>query len=68
MLLAEEENFLAEMERMEETIGERQLKMKTRANELKQIRERERLSLVEAKLDQKFRFVLISRNSRELVG
>ena len=68
MLLAEEENFLAEMERMEETIGERQLKMKTRANELKQIRERERLSLVEAKLDQKFRFALTSRNSRELVG
>ena len=68
MLLAEEENFLAEMERMEETIGERQLKMKTRANELKQIRERERLSLVEAKLDQKFRFVLSTKNSRELVG
>ena len=68
MLLAEEENFLAEMERMEETIGERQLKMKTRANELKQIRERERLSLVEAKLDQKFRFALTSRNSRERVG
>ena len=68
MLLAEEENFLAEMERMEETIGERQLKMKTRANELKQIRERERLSLVEAKLDQKFRFVLSTKNSRELGG
>ena len=65
MLLEEEENFLAEMERMEETIGERQLKMKTRANELKQIRERERLSLVEAKLDRKFRFVLSTKNSRK---
>lgn len=65
MLLEEEENFLAEMERMEETIDERQLKMKTRANELKQIRERERLSLVEAKLDRKFRFVLSTKNSRK---
>ena len=65
MLLEEEENFLAQMERMEETIGERQLKMKTRANELKQIRERERLSLVEAKLDRKFRFVLSTKNSRK---
>ena len=65
MLLDEEENFLAEMERMEETIDERQLKMKTRANELKQIRERERLSLVEAKLDRKFRFVLSTKNSRK---
>ena len=65
MLLEEEENFLAEMERMEETIDERQLKMKTRANELKQIRERERLSLAEAKLDQKFRFVLSAKNSRK---
>ena len=65
MLLEEEENFLAEMERMEETIDERQLKMKTRANELKQIRERERLSLVEAKLDRKFRFVLSTENSRK---
>ena len=65
MLLEEEENFLAEMERMEETIDERQLKMKTRANELKQIRERERLSLVEAKLDRKFRFVWSTKNSRK---
>ena len=65
MLLEEEENFLAEMERMEETIDERQLKMKTRANELKQTRERERLSLVEAKLDRKFRFVLSTKNSRK---
>lgn len=65
MLLEEEENFLAEMERMEETIDERQLKMKTRANELKQIRERERPSLVEAKLDRKFRFVLSTKNSRK---
>lgn len=65
MLLEEEENFLAEMERMEETIDERQLKMKIRANELKQIRERERLSLAEAKLDQKFRFVLSTKNSRK---
>merc|ERR1712080_661253 len=43
------------MESMEETIGDRQEKMKERARYLKEKRETERVAYVEEKLDEKFR-------------
>ena len=56
--MAEEEQYIREMEAKEETIEERQEKMKMRAKQLKDKRERERLDFVKDKLDQKFRLVL----------
>merc|ERR1711890_46089 len=55
MLLVEEGNYIQEMESMEETIGDRQEKMKERARYLKEKRETERVAYVEEKLDEKFR-------------
>jgi len=54
-LLGEEEEFIREMEAMEETIEDRQHKMVQRAKFLKDKREVERLAYVEDKLDEKFR-------------
>jgi len=55
MLLREEEQYIQEMEALEETVEERQNKMKERAKYLKEKRETERKNLVAEKLDQKFR-------------
>ena len=55
-LLAEEEQYIEEMAAMEETIEGRQQKMKMRAQYLKDKRESERLTYVEDKMDQKFRY------------
>ena len=51
------------MEESEETVIERQAKMRERAKFLKDKRESERLSVVQEKYDQQFRLVFISRIS-----
>jgi len=55
MLLAEEEQYMQEMEAREETIEDRQQQMKERAKFLKEKREAERLAYVEEKLDERFK-------------
>jgi len=55
ILRAEEEQYLVEMEDKQETMLERQAKMRTRAKFLKEKREKERLEFVEEKLDQRWR-------------
>jgi len=55
MLLAEEQQYIEEMEAKEETTLERQAKMRERAKFLKEKREQERLKLVQEKLDQRWR-------------
>ena len=55
ILRAEEEQYLVEMEDKQETMLERQAKMRTRAKLLKEKREKERLEFVEEKLDQRWR-------------
>lgn len=58
MLLGEEQQYMQEMESMEETIEDRQQKMRERAAFLKGKRETERLAFVEEKLDEKFRYII----------
>jgi CO dehydrogenase/acetyl-CoA synthase beta subunit len=55
MLLQEEQGYIEEMESMEETTLERQAKMRERAKQLKEKRERERQEFVTEKLDQRWR-------------
>ena len=55
MLLKEEQGYIEEMESMEETTLERQAKMRERAKQLKEKRERERQEFVAEKLDQRWR-------------
>ena len=56
MLLEEERRYIEEMENMQETTLERQAKMRERAKQLKEKRERERQELVDQKLDQRWRY------------
>lgn len=56
MLRAEEQRYLREMEAGEETVLERQAKMRERAKFLKDKREEERLNFVQEKYDQQFRY------------
>ncbi|XP_074650334.1 cilia- and flagella-associated protein 53-like [Tubulanus polymorphus] len=55
MLAAEEQQYVEEMEAKEETVLERQARMRDRAKQLKDKRETERLKYVEDKCDQLFR-------------
>lgn len=55
LLRKEDAEYTAEMEAAEETVLERQAKMRERAKFLKEKREAERLQFVQDKLDQKFR-------------
>lgn len=55
MLAKEEADYLVAMEAQEETLLERQAKMRERAKLLKDRREAERLSIVQEKYDQQFR-------------
>jgi len=55
LLLAEEQQYIDEMEAKEETVIERQAKMRERAKFLKEKREQERLALVQEKLEQRWR-------------
>jgi len=55
LLVSEEEDYVREMEAMEETIEDRQHKMRARATFLKEKREAERRAYVDQKLDEKFR-------------
>ena len=57
MLQQEEEQYLAEMASKEETVIERQAKLRQRAKDLKEKREQERLAFVQEKLEQQFRWV-----------
>ena len=56
LLQSEEESYLAEAAAKQETVLERQARMRERAKFLKEKREAERLALVEKKLDQRWRF------------
>lgn len=55
LLATEEEMYMMEMEAGQETVLERQAKMRERAKTLKEKREQERLQLVAEKLDQRWR-------------
>jgi len=55
LLAAEEASYLEEMEASQETMLERQAKMRERAKFLKEKREKERLEIVAEKLDQRWR-------------
>jgi len=55
LLVEEEQEYLAEMSDKEETVLERQAKMRTRAKVLKEKREHERLQVVQEKLEQQWR-------------
>ncbi|XP_065910618.1 cilia- and flagella-associated protein 53-like [Dysidea avara] len=55
LLVAEEKEYLQEMSTKEETVLERQAKMREKAKMLRDKRESERLALVEKKLDQRWR-------------
>ena len=55
LLLSEEQQYLEEMAASEETVLERQAKMRDRARQLKEKRELERQQLVETKLAQQWR-------------
>ena len=69
MLLAEEQQYIEEMEAKEETTLERQAKMRERAKFLKEKREQERLKLVQEKLDQRWRYVAaLDRLNDEING
>eukprot|EP00731_Ephydatia_muelleri_P034004 Em0044g24a len=54
LLKAEEEMYTGELSNMKETPLERQARMRERAKVLKEAREKERLALVEEKLEQKW--------------
>lgn len=58
MLATEEACYIQEIEDQKETVLERQAKMRERAKFLKDKRESERLSFVQQKYDQQFRFVV----------
>ena len=55
LLKSEEEQYLLEVSSKQETILERQAKMRERGRMLRERREKERLALVEKKLDQRWR-------------
>merc|ERR1719422_874712 len=55
LLESEEKQYLVEMDAKEETVLERQAKMREKAKALKEKRERERLNLVQEKLEQQWR-------------
>jgi len=55
MLRQEEEQYMLEVEDKQETMLERQAKMRERAKFLKEKREKERLEFVEQKLDERWR-------------
>ena len=55
LLDAEEEQYLVEIDAQQETTLERQAKMRARAKALREKREKERLALVEEKLDIRWR-------------
>ena len=55
LLLSEEQQYLAEMASSEETVLERQAKMREKARALKERREIERQQFVEEKLAQQWR-------------
>ena len=55
LLAAEENEYLEEIASNEETMLERQAKMREKAKVLRDKRESERLALVEKKLDQRWR-------------
>lgn len=55
LLQSEEEQYMQEMASKQETVLERQARMRERAKSLKDKREMERLNLVEKKLDQRWR-------------
>lgn len=59
LLAQEEEQYMIEMEAGQETLLERQAKMRERAKSLKEKREQERLQLVAEKLDQRWRYWLV---------
>lgn len=63
MLRSEEQRYLREMEAGEETVLERQAKMRERAKFLKDKREEERLNFVQEKYDQQFRYSSIMHKS-----
>lgn len=63
MLRSEERRYLREMEAGEETVLERQAKMRERAKFLKDKREEERLNFVQEKYDQQFRYSSIMHKS-----
>ena len=55
LLQREEQQYMSEMARSQETVLERQARMRERAKSLRDKREVERLNLVEKKLDQRWR-------------
>lgn len=57
LLEAEENKYFAEMEAFEETLLEKQAKMRERAKLLREEREKERQQLVAEKREQQFRWV-----------
>ena len=67
LLAAEEAKYLEEVEASQETMIERQAKMRERAKFLKEKREKERLEIVAEKLDQRWRQVETLANKKILV-
>jgi len=57
LLASEEKEYLEEITSKEETVLERQAKMREKAKMLRDKREAERLALVEKKLDQRWRYI-----------
>ncbi len=57
LLQTEEEEYMAEAASKKETVLERQARMRERARSLREKREKERLALVEDKLDQRWKLV-----------
>lgn len=55
LLKSEEEQYLQEISSKQETVLERQAKMRERARMLRERRESERMALVDKKLDQRWR-------------
>ena len=55
LIAMEEKEYLSEMEDRHETAQDRQAKLRERANSLKEKGEKERLAMVEQKLDQRWR-------------
>ena len=63
LLQSEEEQYLQEISSKQETVLERQAKMRERARMLKERRETERLALVEKKLDQRWRYMHVQTDT-----
>lgn len=55
LIISEDEKYMAEMLSMQDTPLEKLAKMKERSRYLREKRERERLAVVEEKLDQRWR-------------